>query len=131
MGRSGTGSVSCYSAFVLHLGRFLNQEEFMEREAMVQNPSSHCRDLPCRKMHPHKIMHNPVDIQSFLEASCVFGIHIGLPPIGRTPASQRRMEGFQMIGMNICAGHRLYSVGMLGIGGFIFRSFGPALMSLR
>jgi hypothetical protein len=33
----GTGSVSCNSAFVLHLGRFLNQEELMEREAMVQN----------------------------------------------------------------------------------------------
>src|SRR5262245_63100557 len=35
---SGTGSVSCNSAFVLHLCRFLNQEELMEREAMVQNP---------------------------------------------------------------------------------------------
>ena len=39
-GRSswGTGSVSCNSVFVLHLCRFLNQEELMEREAMVQNP---------------------------------------------------------------------------------------------
>jgi hypothetical protein len=34
----GTGSVSCNSAFVLHLCRFLNQEDLMEREAMVQNP---------------------------------------------------------------------------------------------
>jgi hypothetical protein len=34
----GTGSVSCNSAFVLHLCRFLNQEELVEREAMVQNP---------------------------------------------------------------------------------------------
>jgi rRNA maturation protein Rpf1 len=34
----GTGSVTCNSAFVLHLCRFLNQEELMEREAMVQNP---------------------------------------------------------------------------------------------
>ena len=76
-------------------------------------------------------MHNPVDIQSFLEASCVFGIHIGVPPIGRTPASQRRMEGFQMIGMNIFAGHRLYRVGMLWIRGLIFRPFAPALMPLR
>ena len=33
----GTGSVSCNSAFVLHLCRFLNQEDLMEREAMVQN----------------------------------------------------------------------------------------------
>src|SRR5215470_6249840 len=71
MSSLGTGSVSCYSACVLHLCRFLHQEELMEREAMVQNPSSHCRDVPCRKMHPHKIMHNPVDIQAFLEASCV------------------------------------------------------------
>ena len=31
----GTGSVSCNSAFVLHLRRFLNQEELMERKAMV------------------------------------------------------------------------------------------------
>jgi hypothetical protein len=36
--RDGTGSVSCNSAFVLHLCHFLNQEEFMERKAMVQNP---------------------------------------------------------------------------------------------
>jgi hypothetical protein len=35
---SGTGSVSCNSVFVLHLCRFLNQEDLMEREAMVQNP---------------------------------------------------------------------------------------------
>jgi hypothetical protein len=35
---SGTGSVSCNSVFILHLGRFLDQEELMEREAMVQNP---------------------------------------------------------------------------------------------
>jgi hypothetical protein len=34
----GTGSVSCNSAFVLHLCRFLNHEDLMEREAMVQNP---------------------------------------------------------------------------------------------
>src|SRR5215510_9264942 len=58
----GTGSVSCNSAFILHLCRFLNQEELMERKAMVQNTSSHCRDLPCRKMHPHKVMHYPVHI---------------------------------------------------------------------
>jgi hypothetical protein len=37
-GYDGTGSVSCNSVFVLHLGRFLDQEELMEREAMVQNP---------------------------------------------------------------------------------------------
>ena len=35
---AGTGSVSCNSVFVLHLCRFLNQEDLMEREAMVQNP---------------------------------------------------------------------------------------------
>jgi hypothetical protein len=34
----GNGSVSCNSVFVLHLCRFLNQEELMERKAMVQNP---------------------------------------------------------------------------------------------
>jgi hypothetical protein len=62
MMRLGTGSVSCNSVFVLHLCRFLNQEELMKREAMVQNPSSHCRDLTCREMYPHKIMHNPVHI---------------------------------------------------------------------
>ena len=33
----GTGSVSCHSGFVLHLCHFLNQEDLMEREAMVQN----------------------------------------------------------------------------------------------
>ena len=37
-GTEGTGSVSCNSVFVLHLCHFLNQEDLMEREAMVQNP---------------------------------------------------------------------------------------------
>ena len=37
-GDEGTGSVSCNSVFILHLGRFLDQEELMEREAMVQHP---------------------------------------------------------------------------------------------
>jgi len=37
-GQAGTGSVSCNSAFILHLCCFLHQEDFMEREAMVQNP---------------------------------------------------------------------------------------------
>ena len=37
-GRVGTGSVSCNSVFVLHLCRFLHQEDLMERKAMVQNP---------------------------------------------------------------------------------------------
>src|SRR5215510_16579514 len=60
--RQGTGSVSCNSVFVRHLGRFLNQEDLMEPEATVQNPQSHCRDLTCCKMHPDKIMHNPVHI---------------------------------------------------------------------
>ena len=131
VGRVGTGSVSCNSAFVLHLCRFLNQEELMEGEAMVQHPSSHCRDLPCRQMHPHKIMHNPVAIPSFLQACCVLGIPSGLPPLGRTPASQRRMEGCAMIRMPSLGGHRLYRVGMLWRGGVICRPFGPALMSLR
>jgi hypothetical protein len=58
----GTGSVSCNSVFLLHLCRFLNQEDLMEREAMVQNPSSHCRDLTGRKVHADEIMHNPVHI---------------------------------------------------------------------
>src|SRR4029434_2874916 len=77
-------------------------------------------------MHSNKIMHNPVDIQSFLEALCVLCIHIGLPPIRRTPASQRRMEGCEMIGMNILSGHRLYRVGMLGIRSLILRPFGTS-----
>ena len=34
---TGTGSVSCNSVFVRHLGRFLNQEDLMEPEATVQN----------------------------------------------------------------------------------------------
>jgi hypothetical protein len=58
----GTGSVSCNSVFLLHLCRFLKQEDRMEREAMVQNPSSHCRDLTGRKVHADEIMHNPVHI---------------------------------------------------------------------
>src|SRR5215510_10519586 len=67
-------------------------------------------------MHPDKIMHNPVDLQPFLESSGVLGIHIGAAAIGSTTSPQRGMEGFQMIGMNLCSGKRLFGVGMLWIG---------------
>ena len=97
---------------------------------MVQNPSSHCRDLTCRKMHPHKIMHNPVDIQPFLESSCVLCIHIGTPAIGRASASQRRMASFRMIGMHLCGRSRLGGVGMLWRRRLIFRPFGTSPLSL-
>src|SRR5215211_7060539 len=106
-GFRGTGSVSWHSVFVLHLCRFLNQEELMERKARVQNPSSHCRDLPCRTMPPHKVMHYPVHISPFLASSCGLCIHIGTPALGRAAAAQRRMESFQMIGMHLCGCYRL------------------------
>jgi len=80
----------------------------MEREAMVQNPSSHCRNLTGRKVHTDEIMYNPVHISPFLESSCCLGIPIGTSAIGRTASSQRRMEGFQMMGMHIptvCLSH--------------------------
>jgi hypothetical protein len=79
-------------------------------------------------------MHHPVDIQPFLESSGVpgfLGIHIGAPAIGRTTSPQRRMEGFQMIGMNLCNGKRLCGVGMLWIRSLVFGPFGAALMPLR
>jgi len=102
----------------------------MEREAMVQNPSSHCRDLTGRKVHADEIMHNPVHISPFLEASCLLGIHIGAPAIGGTTSSERRMEGFKMIGMKVLSGHRLCGVGMLWIRCLVLRPFGPSLMPL-
>ena len=76
-------------------------------------------------------MHNPVDIQPFLESSCVLGIHIGASAIGSTTSPQRRMEGLKMIGMNLCGGNRWYGVGMLGIRGLVFWTFGTSLMPLR
>ena len=102
----------------------------MEREAMVQNPSSHCRDLTGRKVHADEIMHNPVHISPFLEASCLLGIHIGTSAIGRTTSSQRGMEGFQMIGMHLLSGYRLCRVGMFWIRGLIRGAFATALMPL-
>ena len=57
-------------------------------------------------------------------------IAYGTPAIGRTASSQRRMEGFKVIGMNILSGHRLCGVGMLWIWCLVFRPFGPALMPL-
>ena len=102
----------------------------MEREAMVQNPSSHCRDLMGRKGHADDIMHHPVPISPFLEASCLLGIHISTPAIGGTASSQRRMEGFQMLGMHLLSGHRLGGVGRLWIGRLIPWSFATTLMPL-
>src|SRR5215467_10091993 len=61
----------------------------------------------------------------------LFRIHIGTSAIGGTASSQRRMEGFQMIGMNSGSGHRLGGVGMFGIGRLIPWSFATALMPLR
>ena len=56
----------------------------------------------------------------------MLGIHVGAPAIGRTMSSQRRMEGFQMIGMDIFGSHRLSRVGMLWIRRLIFRLFGTS-----
>src|SRR5262249_38527949 len=89
------------------------------------------RALTCCKVHADKMMHNPVDIEPFLESSCGLGIHVGASAIGRTPSSQRCMEGFQMIGMHLCGGKRLCGVGMLWIRGWVLRPFGTALMPLR
>jgi hypothetical protein len=98
---------------------------------MFQNPSSHSRDSTCRTMHPDKIMHHPVDIQAFLESPRGFCVHIGSPPVGRTPASQRGVKGFQMVRVNLLRFKRLGCLRMLWIRSLIFRPFGPALMSLR
>jgi hypothetical protein len=76
-------------------------------------------------------MHNPVYISSFLESPQVLGIHIGASAIGSTTSPQRRMEGFQMIGMHLFGSHRLCGVGMLRIRSLIFGPFGTALMPLR
>src|SRR6516165_1194342 len=86
--------------------------------------------LPCFCGY-ESVLHNPVHIQPFLESSCLLGIHIGTSAIGRTAASQRRMEGFQMIGMHIGSGHRPGGIGMLWIGRWIFWPFGASLMPLR
>jgi hypothetical protein len=97
----------------------------MKRETTVQHPSSHGWDLTCREMSPHKIRYNPVHIQPFLESSCLLGIPIGAPAIGRTTTSQRRMEGFQVIRMHLCGVQRRCGVGMLWTWGLIF---GPSLL---
>ena len=76
-------------------------------------------------------MHNPVDIQSLLQSCLVFCIGIGTPAIGSTTTSQRCIEGFKMIRMNIFGSNRRCGVGMLWRGGLILWSFAPALMLLR
>jgi hypothetical protein len=100
----------------------------MEREALVQKPSSHCRDLTGRQVHADAILHHPVPISSFLESSCVLRIQGGAPAIGCPPASPRRREGFQMMGMHLLRSHRRGRVGMLWRRGWILWPFGPALM---
>ncbi len=96
---------------------------------MVQNPSSHCRDLTCRQMHPHKMMHTPGDIPPFLESSCVLCIHIGTPAIGRASASQRRMDSFQRMGMPLWGRSRLGGGGMLWRRRLRVRPFGTSPLS--
>src|SRR5882672_1075606 len=69
-------------------------------------------------------MHNPVDIQSLLQSCLVFCIGIGASAISSTTSSQRRIEGFQMIRMNLFGRHKLCGIGMLWIGGLILWPFG-------
>jgi hypothetical protein len=61
----------------------------------------------------------------------VLGIHIGAPAIGSTTSPQRRMEGFQMMGMHLCDGKRLCGVGRLWIWSLVCGPFGAALRPLR
>src|SRR5215510_5926693 len=126
----GTGFVCCRSICVLHLSNFLYQKYLLEGEALFSHSSSHCRNLTSGKVHTDKMMHNPIHISPVLESSCLLGIHIGAPAIGRTTSSQRGMEGFQMIRMHLCGGKRLGRVGMLWIRGLILGAFAPALMPL-
>ena len=37
-------------SLLLHVCRFLDHEERMERATMVQHPSRHCQDVPCRRV---------------------------------------------------------------------------------
>jgi hypothetical protein len=95
---------------------------------MVQNPSSHGRDWPWRTRPPPTMRHHPADLQAFLEASCVLGLPMSLPPIGRTAAAPRRLEGFQMIGVHLCGGQGLWGGGRFGRRRLLCRPFGTSLM---
>src|SRR5215813_10454675 len=127
----GTGSVEWKSVSVSDLRRVLNPEKLMERETLCQNPYSHRWDTTCRKMPPDTIMPNPVDLQALLESPGRLCLHIGSPPVGRTPAAQRGVEGFQMVRVHGPGFKSLYCLRMLRIRGVIWRTFGPALMSWR
>jgi len=84
----------------------------------------------CGEVNPNKIMHNPIDIQPFLKSYGVFCIHIGASAIRGTATSERRIEGFQMIRMNILGSNILYCFRMFWKGRLIFWTFAPLLMRL-
>ena len=116
---------------MLDLSHFLNKQYLMERQTRLQPSACDRRDLTCCTVHADDMMPNPIHLSPFLESFCLLGIHSGASAVGRTPASQRRMEGVQMIGMHVCGGYKLRGVGMLWRGSLIFGPFGTALMPLR
>jgi len=68
--------------------------------------------------------------RKFKRLQLTFQVVIGTSAIGRTTSSQRGMEGFQMIGMNLFSSYRLCSVWMFWIRGLILGAFAAALMPL-
>jgi len=77
-------------------------------------------------MHADDMRPKPVHSSSCLESSWVLRLHVGAPAVGRTPASQRRMAGCQMMGLPFMGRHRLGRVGMLWRRCWICRPFGTS-----
>jgi hypothetical protein len=123
----GTGSVSCNSVFVRHLCRLLHQAERLEREARVQHPSSHCRDLTCRPMPPNTVRHHPGDGQACLEASGGLGRPLGTPARGRPASAQRRRAGGKGMRMPLWRGPRVGGVGRCWRGRWLWWPCGASL----
>ena len=98
---------------------------------MVQNPASHCRDLTGRTMPADAMLPHPVHLSPVLASCCLRGLHRGTAATGRPASSQRRLEGFQMMGRPIGSGPRLGGVGMLWRGRWLWGPFGASRMPVR
>jgi len=111
------------------LCRQRKHEKLFPGEPLVENSQGDGRNLFCREMRPHEIVHHPVEIKRPLESLFILGIGVGRPAKSGVAAAKGAVESFAVVGMNVSRVDILHSCRMLGTRGLILGAL--AALSVR
>ena len=108
----------------------LESTELGEGESHIEDSQCYRGDLLGGEMHPHEVMQHPVGIESALESFAMLGIGIGAAAIAGKDASESRVKGFEMVGVNVRFKHVLSGLGVFLLGCLVFGTLGTFLVGL-